>query len=78
MKRSVKHLRFPKTAIEIAAKFRQIAGQMLGADTKADTPHVPLTPVEIAVDARAGGNPHMRAARDLLEGKGLGTGSSSH
>jgi hypothetical protein len=28
MKHPVKHLRFPKAAVETVAKFRQVAGQM--------------------------------------------------
>ena len=38
MKHPVKHLRFPKTAVETVAKFRQVTGQILGADAMMDTP----------------------------------------
>ena len=40
MKHSVKHLRFPETAVETVAEFRQVAGQMLGADAMVDTPDI--------------------------------------
>ena len=40
MKHPVKHLRFPKPAIKPVAEFRQVSGQMLGADTVVDTPDI--------------------------------------
>ena len=40
MKYAVKHLRFPEAAVETVAEFRQIAGQMLGADAMVDTPDI--------------------------------------
>ena len=40
MKHPVKHLRFPKAAVETVAKFRQIAGQMFGTDAMVDTPDI--------------------------------------
>ena len=40
MKHAVKHLRFPKAAVEAIAKFRQITGQMLGADAMVDAPDI--------------------------------------
>jgi len=40
MKHPVKHLRFPEAAVETAAKFCQVAGQMLGADAMVDTPDI--------------------------------------
>ena len=40
MKHPVKHLRFPKAAVETVAKFRQVAGQMLGADAMVDAPDI--------------------------------------
>ena len=36
MQRPVKHLGFLKTPVETVAKFRQVAGQMLGADPMVD------------------------------------------
>jgi len=40
MKHPVKHLRFPEAAVETVAEFRQITGQMLGADAMVDTPNI--------------------------------------
>ena len=40
MKHAVKHLRFPEAAVETVAEFRQVAGQMLGADAMVDTPDI--------------------------------------
>ena len=40
MKHPIKHLRFPKAAVETVAKFRQIAGQMFGTDAMVDTPDI--------------------------------------
>jgi len=40
MKHPVKHLRFPKATVKTVAKFRQVAGQMLGADAMVDAPDV--------------------------------------
>jgi len=40
MKHAVKHLWFPKAAVETAAKFRQVAGQILGADAIMNTPDI--------------------------------------
>ena len=40
MKYPVEHLWFPKAAVETVAKFRQVAGQMLGADAVVDTPDI--------------------------------------
>jgi hypothetical protein len=40
MKHPVKHLRFPRAAVETVAKFRQVTGQMLGADAMMDTPDI--------------------------------------
>ena len=40
MKHPVKHLRFPKPAIKPVAEFRQVSGQMLGADTMVDAPDI--------------------------------------
>ena len=40
MKHPVKHLRFPKAAVETVAEFRQVTGQMLGADPMVDTPDI--------------------------------------
>ena len=40
MKYAVKHLRFPEAAVETVAEFRQVAGQMLGADAMVDTPDI--------------------------------------
>ena len=36
MKHAVEHLRFPEASIETVAKFRQVTGQMLGADALVD------------------------------------------
>jgi hypothetical protein len=38
MKHPVEHLRFPEASVETVAKFRRVAGQMLGADAVVDTP----------------------------------------
>lgn len=38
MNHPVKHLRFPKAAVETLAEFRRITGQMLGTDAMVDTP----------------------------------------
>ncbi len=40
MKHAVKHLRFPETSIEAVTEFRQVAGQMLGADAMVDAPEI--------------------------------------
>ena len=40
MKHPVEQLRFPETAVETVAEFRQVAWQMLGADAVMDTPDV--------------------------------------
>jgi hypothetical protein len=40
MKHPVKHLRFPKAAVETVAEFCQVTGQMLGADAVVDTPDI--------------------------------------
>jgi hypothetical protein len=40
MKHPVKHLRFPKAAVEPVAEFRQVARQMLRADAMGDTPDI--------------------------------------
>ena len=40
MKHAVKHLRLPKTAVEPVAEFRQVAGQMFGADAMVDAPDI--------------------------------------
>jgi len=40
MKHAVKHLRFPETLIEAVTEFRQVAGQMLGADAMVDAPEI--------------------------------------
>jgi len=40
MQHPVEHLWFPKAAVETVAKFRQVAGQMLGADAVVDTPDI--------------------------------------
>ena len=40
MKHSVEHLRFPKAPVEAITEFRQVAGQMLGADAMVDTSDV--------------------------------------
>ena len=42
MKHAVKHLGFPETAVETVAEFRQISGQMLGADAVVNTPDIAL------------------------------------
>ena len=40
MKHPVKHLRFPETAIETVAEFRQVSGQVLGTDAVMDAPDI--------------------------------------
>ena len=40
MKHPVKHLWFPKAAVETVAKFRQVTVQVLGADAMVDTPDI--------------------------------------
>ena len=40
MKHTVKHLRFPEAPVEAVTEFRQVAGQMLGADPMVDAPDV--------------------------------------
>ena len=40
MKHAVEHLGFPKATVKTVAKFRQVAGQMLGADAMVDAPDV--------------------------------------
>src|SRR3974390_354362 len=40
MKHPVKHLRFPKSAVETVAKFRQVTGQMFGTDAMMDAPDI--------------------------------------
>jgi hypothetical protein len=37
MNHPVEHLRFPESAVESVAKFRQVAGQMLGTDAMMNT-----------------------------------------
>ena len=50
MKHPVKHLRLPKAAVETVAKFRQVAGQMLGTDAMVDTPDVTFNIGDQGVD----------------------------
>ena len=50
MKHPVKHLRFPKVAVETVAEFRQVAGQMLGADAMVDAPDIALNIGDQGVD----------------------------
>jgi hypothetical protein len=40
MKHPVKHLRFPKAAVETVAELRQVTRQMLGTDAMMDTPDI--------------------------------------
>ena len=40
MKHTVEHLRFPEATVEAITEFRQVAGQMLGADPMVDAPDV--------------------------------------
>ena len=42
MKHPIKHLRFPEAAVEPVAEFRQVTGQMLGANAMVDAPDIPL------------------------------------
>jgi hypothetical protein len=42
MKHSVKHLWFPKAAVETVAEFLSVAGKMFGADAMMDTPDIAL------------------------------------
>ena len=46
----VKHLRFPKAAVETVAEFRQIAGQMLGTDAMVDAPDISFNIGDQGVD----------------------------
>jgi hypothetical protein len=50
MKHPVKHLRFPKAAVETVAEFRQVARQMLRADAMVDTPDVAFSIGDQGVD----------------------------
>jgi hypothetical protein len=50
MKHTVKNLRFPKAAVKTVAKFRQVAGQMLGADAMVDTPDIAFNIGDQGVD----------------------------
>ena len=43
MKHPVKHLWFPEATVETVAEFRQVAGEMLGADSVMDTPDIRLS-----------------------------------
>ena len=40
MKHTVEHLRFPEAAVEAVTEFRQVTGQMLGADAMMDTTNI--------------------------------------
>jgi hypothetical protein len=40
MKHAVKHLRFPKAAVETVAEFRQVARQMFGTDAMVNAPDI--------------------------------------
>jgi hypothetical protein len=40
MDNAIKHLRFPKAAVEPVAKFPQVAGQMFGTDAVVDAPNI--------------------------------------
>ena len=50
MKHAVKHLGFPKPTVKTVAEFRQVAGQMLGADAVVDTPDVTFNISDQGVD----------------------------
>ena len=52
MKHPVKHLRFPKAAIEAIAKFRQVPGQILRTDAMMDAPDVAFNIGKKGVDPR--------------------------
>ncbi len=52
MKHPVKHLRFPKAAVEPVAKFSQITGQMLGANAVLDTSDIPFNIGDQGMDPR--------------------------
>ena len=40
MKHPIKHLRFPKAAVEKVAKFRQVTGQVFNTDAMMDAPDI--------------------------------------
>ena len=42
MKHAVKHLRFPKAPVEAVTEFRQVTGQVLGADAVMDPTNIPF------------------------------------
>jgi hypothetical protein len=50
MKHPVKHLRFPKAAVETVAEFHQVVGQMLGADAMMNTPDIAFNIGDQGVD----------------------------
>jgi hypothetical protein len=52
MKHPVEHLRFPKTAVEMAAEFRQVVGQVFWADVVVDTMDIDFDIGEQDVDPR--------------------------
>ena len=68
MKHPIKHLRFPKAAVETVAKFCQLTGQMLGADAMVDPPDIAFHIGDQGMDPRqdlgsffprTGNQPHM-------------------
>ena len=50
MQHPVKHLGFPETSVETVTEFRQVTGQMLGADAMLDAPDIAFNIGDQSVD----------------------------
>ncbi len=76
MEHPVKHLRLPKAAVETVAKFCQVTGQMLGAETMVGAPDIAFNIGDQGVDpwqdlrrffVRTGHQPLMTEARRSIQ-----------